>query len=339
MAVSVVCTLVFGLASGMLVLVVVWGINRYFQSMGWVGMVKVSSRWFPVRVHARVMGVLSLSYLIGDAFARLYLGLFIKAGLGWRGVFFVAAGTLGALALISAVLLKSSPRDVGAEEPPANPDNVFGQAGGAHRPESLGGLMRPLLNNLCFWLICVISFGLTLIRETFLFWTPLYLHKVGELDEGMAAMTSALPPLVGAASVLVVGVAGDLLRGRHGRVVFPALVVATGVLGLLAAVPLQGRPVAALGLISAVSFFVIGPYSLLAGVIALQLGGKRGSAAASGLIDSAGYLGGTLSGLGVGALSNHYGWPTAFGALAGIAALTAVAAGVYWVTQERRETC
>jgi OPA family glycerol-3-phosphate transporter-like MFS transporter len=336
MIVSAVCTLIFGLASGLVVLVAVWGINRYFQSMGWAGMVKLSSRWFPVRVQARVMGVLSLSYLVGDAFARLYLGVFLKAGLGWRGLFLVAGGTLGVLATCTAILLKSSPREVGAEEPPVNADNVFGKAGEAHRPESLGGLLLPLLGNLVFWLSCVMSFGLTLIRETFNYWTPTYLNKVAGLDEGTAAMASALFPLVGAASVLAVGWAGDLLKGRHGRVVCPTLVVATGALALLAVVPLHGRPVLALGLISVVSFFLIGPYSLFGGVIALQLGGKRGSSAASGLIDSAGYLGGTLSGLGIGALAVRGGWPAAFMALTGIAALTAVAAAFYWVAQERR---
>jgi OPA family glycerol-3-phosphate transporter-like MFS transporter len=336
MAASVVCTLVFGVADGLIVFVAAWAVNRFFQSMGWVGMVKVSSCWFPVHMQARVMGVLSLSYLLGDAFARFYLGLFLRAGLDWRGVFLVAAATLGVLALASAVLLKSSPRDVGAEEPPVNPDNVFGAAGEAHRPDSLRGLLLPLLGNLIFWLSCVISFGLTLIRETFNLWTPKYLKNVGGLDEGLAAITSGLFPLVGAVSVLAVGVAGDALRGKHGRIVLPALVLAAGALGLLAAAPLDGRPAAALTLISAVSFFLIGPYSLFSGVIALRLGGKRGSSAASGLIDSAGYLGAVLSGRGIGELSQRYGWPAAFGALAGIAALTAVAAAVYWAAEESR---
>jgi OPA family glycerol-3-phosphate transporter-like MFS transporter len=336
MAASVVCTAAFGLASGLAVFVAAWAVNRYFQSMGWAGMVKVSSRWFPVRVQARVMGVLSLSYLLGDAFARFYLGLFLKRGMGWRGVFLVAAGTLGVLALLSAALLKSSPAEVGAEEPPTNPDNVFGPGGEAHRPESLLGLLLPLAGNLVFWLSCVISFGLTLIRETFNLWTPKYLNNVGGLDEGDAAMASALFPLVGAASVLVVGVAGDVLKGSYGRIVLPALVLAAGALGLLAAAPLDGQPVAAVALISAVSFFLIGPYSLFSGVIALQLGGKRGSSAASGLIDSAGYLGGVLSGRGFGAILQRGGWQAGFRGLAAIAALTALAAAVYWAAQEFR---
>jgi OPA family glycerol-3-phosphate transporter-like MFS transporter len=337
MVVSVACTVVFGLSSGLLTFVVVWGVNRYFQAMGWVGMVKVSSRWFPAHRQAFVMGVLSLSYLVGDAFARFYLGVFRDdVQLSWRGVFLVAAATLGVLAVVCAVLLKSSPGEVGAEEPPVYADNVYGRAGEASRPDSLAGLLLPLLGNLFFWLSCVVNFGLTLIRETFGLWLPTYLHEVGKLDEGVAAKWSALFPLAGAVSVVLVGVAGDRLRGKHGRIVLPCLVLLIAALGLLAVAPLDGRPAEALVIICAVGLFLLGPYSLFSGVIALQLGGKRGSSAASGLIDCAGYLGGTLSGVGVGALSQRHGWPAAFGGLAGIAALTAVAAAAYWVAQELR---
>jgi OPA family glycerol-3-phosphate transporter-like MFS transporter len=337
MILSVACTVVFGLSSGLLMFVAVWALNRYVQAMGWVGMVKVSSRWFPVHRQSFVMGFLSLSYLAGDAIARFYLGVFLDdVNLGWRGVFLVAAATLGVLFVVCAVLLKSSPGEVGAEEPPVCADNVYGQAGEASRPDSLAGLLLPLLGNLFFWLSCVVNFGLTLIRETFGLWLPIYLNEIGKLEKGAAAKWSALFPLAGAVSVVLVGVAGDRLRGKHGRIVLPCLVLLVGVLGLLAVAPLDGRPAEALAIICAVALCLLGPYSLFSGVIALQLGGKRGSSAASGLIDCAGYIGGTLSGVGVGALLQRHGWPTAFGGLAGVAALTVVAAAAYWVAQELR---
>jgi phosphonate degradation associated HDIG domain protein len=69
-------------------------------------------------------------------------------------------------------------------------------------------------------------------------------------------------------------------------------------------------------------------------VNALDLGGKRGSSTAAGLIDSAGYLGAVLSGYGIGALAQNYGWSTAFGFLAGVAALTALVTAFYGVRHE-----
>src|SRR5262249_45658826 len=79
MAASVASTVLFGLASGLAVFFVTWAANRYVQSLGWGALVKVSSRWFPVGVQATVMGVLSMSFLLGDVFARIYLGSFIRA--------------------------------------------------------------------------------------------------------------------------------------------------------------------------------------------------------------------------------------------------------------------
>jgi hypothetical protein len=52
-------------------------------------------------VHATIMGVLAMSYLFGDACARFYLGFFMRQGMGWRGIFFIAAGTLSAIAFVS----------------------------------------------------------------------------------------------------------------------------------------------------------------------------------------------------------------------------------------------
>jgi OPA family glycerol-3-phosphate transporter-like MFS transporter len=334
MVASAFCTVLFGLSAGLAAFFVFWALNRYVQSAGWGALMKIAARWFPASRHASVMGVLCLSYLLGDAAARFYLGFFIREGAGWRGVFFLSAGTLAALAVVGWFTLKESPREVGADEPPANPENVFGAAGESPRPEGLTRLLEPLLASPVFWLVCAMNVGLTLIRETFNFWTPTYLVEVAGLSEGVAAQASLLYPLTGAASAVLAGWLSDRLRGRHGRIALPALVFATGALVLLSALPVRGEPAMALLLVSAVSFFVMAPYTFCSGVMALDLGGKRGSSTAAGLIDSAGYLGAVLSGWGIGALAQRAGWPTAFGALAAVAGLTTLTAVLYWLLHE-----
>jgi OPA family glycerol-3-phosphate transporter-like MFS transporter len=334
MVLSVACTLVFGLGDSILVFTVIWAINRYVQSMGWGSLVKVVARWYPVSFHATIMGVLAVSYLLGDAFARYYLGFFMLRGVGWRSIFFISAGTLGAIAFVSFFTLRANPQEVGGQEPPANPANLFGKDGNLPQPESVGRLLRPLLTSWVFWLVCLMNAGLTLIRETFNFWIPTYLTEVGGLDAGTAAQYSLLFPLIGAASVFVAGAASDWLAGKRSRIMLPSLVLLTVTLWLLSTASLNGRPLPALVLISAVSIFLLAPYSFLSGVLALDLGGKRGSSTAAGLIDSAGYLGALPSGYGIGSLAEHHGWPTAFAALAVTAGLTALVATVYWVLQD-----
>ncbi len=334
MVASAICTTLFGLGSGIAVFAIAWAANRYFQSMGWGAMVKTAGFWFPYRLHASVMGALAVSYLLGDAAGRAYLGCFLEAGIGWRGLFFVAAATLAALAVLCFFTLKSSPRDIGEPEPATNPINVFGDAEPKASLRNLFHLFGPLMTNPTFWLVCIMNAGLTLIRETFNFWIPTYLTEVTSATPAQAALSSTVFPFVGAWSALLAGLLSDRLKGKHGRVAVPSLIILIASLWLLASTTLTGKPYLALVLLGGVSFFLMGPYSFCSGVMSLDLGGKHGSATAAGLIDAAGYAGGMASGWGIGKIAQVYGWSVAFHFLAGIAGLVAIAAGIYWWRQE-----
>ena len=186
-------------AAVLLPLMVVWAGNRFVQSMGWGGLVQVAARWTEPRHLGLVMGLLSMSYLVGDAVARLYLGALVQAGYGWREVFAFAAAALGVIGLVALVVLKGRPADVDLPEPPPPPGNVHGT--GTERL-SLRALVAPLLASRAFWLVCAMNMGLTLIRETFNLWTPTYLRETTDLDAGQAGVTSLAFPLTGAVSAV-----------------------------------------------------------------------------------------------------------------------------------------
>src|SRR5262249_45480019 len=154
----------------------IWAANRFVQSMGWNALVQITARWFTAARMATVMGVLSMSYLLGDALARLYLGGVVKLGFGWQDVFLFSAASLGLIGVVSLFTLKGRPADLGLPEPPPPPDNVYGNDAGHHRV-SLGQLLGPLFRSFTFWLVCLMNAGLTLIRETFNLWSPTYLKE------------------------------------------------------------------------------------------------------------------------------------------------------------------
>jgi OPA family glycerol-3-phosphate transporter-like MFS transporter len=193
----------------------------------------------------------------------------------------------------------------------------------------------PLLESPVFWSICGINFGLTLIREAFNNWTATFLSEVG-MSPGDAGIASLSFPLAGGISAIVAGLLSDRLHGRHGRVIVPSLILATASLYLMGIVPFDGRPRAAIALISVTSFFLIGPYTYLSGVMALDLGGKRGSSTAAGLLDGAGYLGAIASGQGVAWIAVQYEWGAAFKTLALACGLTLIFAVTYLILSERR---
>src|SRR5215467_8873385 len=118
------CTALFALGGGFPVFTLAWALNRLLQSTGWPGAVKLTSRWFSFSSYGAAMGVVSLSYLFGDAASRSFMGWLIAHGAGWRGVFFAAAGVMLIIFLANLLLLKESPGEIGEAEPPASPLNL-----------------------------------------------------------------------------------------------------------------------------------------------------------------------------------------------------------------------
>ena len=324
---SVIFTTLFALFGTVPFFTLTWIGNRMVQSLGWVGMVKVSARWFSYSSYGTVMGIISLSYLFGDAASRAFMGWLFALGVDWRGVFVIGATILLGLFALTFFLLKESPRDIGEPEPPSNPGNVFADVGDDARPEGMRELLLPLLRNRDFLFVCLLSLGFTLLRETFNTWTPTYFTEALGLNGADAATRSALFPLLGGVSVLLAGFASDRL-GRGGRALLLFLGLLLSAVGLLALAwgDLGGSPALPVAIVAAIAFVMIGPYSYLGGAMALDFGGKKGSATACGIIDGVGYLGGILAGDSVARLSVAFGWEGAFGVLASVVVLSSIPA-------------
>ncbi|MEZ4699436.1 MAG: MFS transporter [Rhodothermales bacterium] len=335
MAASIGATVLFGTGVGISVFFVAWAINRLVQSMGWGALVKISSNWFSYKRYGWVMGIMSLSFLFGDAIARLFLGKLIGIGFSWQGVFFASAAVLGVIAVVDFFTLKSSPTDVGLPEVEVNPKNVFGDAGERERPPNLMALLLPFFRSPAFWLVAFMSFGLTLMREAFNFWTPTYLAEVGQLSAGDAGQLSLFFPLFGGFAVLLTGYLSDKMAGgKRAGIMVMSLIPLVAILVVMGSVTGIENAVLPVVFVSISAFLMLGPYAFLAGAISLDLGGKQGSSTAAGMVDSAGYFGSILSGWGVGAVAQRFGWNAVFILLAIVAFLTALAAILYWRKHE-----
>jgi sugar phosphate permease len=332
---SILFTVLFMLGGGFPMFTLAWLGNRMVQSLGWPGLVKVASRWFPYTTYGSVMAVLSLSYLFGDAVSRYIMSLLLAHGAGWRGVFAAGAGLLSVIFLANFFLLRDSPQDFSLPAPEENPLNLFSDATEERR--GMAGIFRTLLSSYAFWLVCALSLGATLLRETFNLWVPTYFTQVAGMTGAQAASRSALFPFFGGVSVLIAGFLSDRLgpEGRS-RILLVGLCLTVLALLGLAAVSVHSPRILPVLLIAGAAFFLLGPYSYLAGAMSLDFGGREGSATASGLIDGFGYLAGVLSGNAMAHLVVAFGWQTMWAVLAGVALVTSLVAALALVQQHRR---
>lgn len=143
---------------------------------------------------------------MGDAFARAVLGGLVSIGLGWRGVFIVAACTLTIVAAIGLRVLKPTPEDLGlslswmeSEEAAAarhsdvemtavdhpTPASITEDADlddrSADRASGQGSGRSVLLTVLCmpeFYVVCALNMTTNFVREVFRDWAPVYLTEV-----------------------------------------------------------------------------------------------------------------------------------------------------------------
>jgi OPA family glycerol-3-phosphate transporter-like MFS transporter len=334
---SILFTLLFMMGGGFPVFTLAWLGNRLVQSLGWAGLVKVTSRWFSYTAYGSVMAVLSLSYLFGDAISRAIMSLLLAHGFGWRGVFAAGAGLLSVILLCNLIFLRDSPQSYHLPPPEENPLNLFSGGSAAATRPGMAAIFRVLLSSYAFWLVCGLSLGTTLLRETFNLWIPTYFTQMAGMTGAQAASGSALFPFFGGLSVLAAGFLSDRLgpEGRS-RILLGGLCFTVVALLGLAEVTKQAPRFVPLALVATVAFCLLGPYSYLAGAMALDFGGKEGSATASGMIDGFGYLAGILSGNAMAHLAVAYGWQTMFLVLAGVAGLTSTVGGLALWQQHRR---
>jgi sugar phosphate permease len=331
---SVVCSLAVGLQHTYALIVFFVAANRFFGSGGWPGLVQVVSQWFEPKRHGAVMGVLSTSYELGNVLVLMLSAEVARHG--WRALFVVNPLLF---ALIGGTAVFALPRP--EESPASEPSSTSAPKDATASDASFATFLKELATKGAFWMALVLSILLTFMREGFLTWTPVFLFEVsraaGNTEVSGAIVKSTIFPLAGVLANLTMGPLSDRFgRGRRAPIMAVSLVVVVGLVLVLAHGGLRD-PYAAAGVIGGIGFFLLGPYSLLGGVIALDLSGKRGAATAAGVIDGAGYLlGATSSGWVLGIIANRRGWAAAFDVVAAAAFVAMVVSAAWSVKVMKR---
>lgn len=347
---SAVACWLFGLGSGLAAFALFWAINRAFQSMGWGGLVNVMAHWFPRRSYGTAMGWMSMSYQFGSVLASLFAGMILSFGFGWKALFWIPGGTLLLIGALGYPWLKASPEAAGLEPLPVEAVASTSMAPEEEEEKKLGYWHRygVLLTDRGFLAMLGLSFLLTMLRECFNLWMPLYFAKLGA-QASVAVFKSAIFPLLGCAGTLFAGWFSDRYLGGRRAPVMAALMLGliASLLALASGDAASAWAARALGpwftpsntaavLVGLTGFFLLGPYSLVGGVVAIDFGGRKTPGTAAGLLDGAGYLGAVASGIGVATLLADGDWGRVYLILASLSVLGLGIAVWLWARGARR---
>ena len=140
-----------------------------------------------------------------------------------------------------------------------------------------------------------------------------------------AVFKSALFPLLGGASTILLGLWTDRtaqagnVRMTVGRMLALMLAGLSLCLALCALVAKPGAGNLVSWMIGVSGFLLLGPYSLAAGRLSVDIGGRTNAGTCAGFVDGVGYIGGVIA-LGFsGWIADRFGWTWVIGGLAAVA--------------------
>ena len=324
-------------------LIVVWGANGLFQSMGYSPCVRMLVNWIESPRRGWINGLFSISLQAGHVAAWM-LAAAMAEMYDWRYAFWVPAGVLSVIAVVVLLRFVDAPEDVGL--------SLDGRDGGEGNPEdradasetaalrrARGPAMRATLGSGRVWLaglgagfVSVAVYGLAL-------WLPHYLQADGTASQMASAAKAILFPLAGGAGALLAGWISDRLHGGRRMPVIIFCSVMGGILvwafGLIDAAQ---HPAMSAVVLCLTGFFLIAAQLHIVGSVAMDLGGPAAAGSATGLINAINNLGAIAAALGTAAVIDPQGLGWGWGWVFPLWALSCLVGAGILALLWRRET-
>jgi len=332
---STVLNIIFGFSGGILgLMIVIWGLNGYFQSMGWGPTVKAMANWFPIKVRGKISGRLGTSYILGGALSWLLAGTIIKY-FDWRFTFWLPSIVCIFIAIHWFIRARNAPEEVGL---PSLEEQEKGIENTEIRKDThigFGNTLKITLLNPYIWFAAFGLFGLNIVRYGFMSWAPTFMFEEQGATISIAAYKAIAFPVAGGLGAIFAGWASDkIFKNRRAPVAFIMLVLLAISCYLYRIVP-GDNWVISLIILLFIGFFTFGPHILMVAAIPADFGSRKAASSVTGFIDAMGYLGASLTGVGTGYLIEKFSWDAGFCFWIFGAIFAAIMTLLIWIYKER----
>lgn len=311
-----ICNICFGLSSTLLMFVVFWGLNGWFQGFGWPPCARFLTQWYSHSERGSWWSSWNVSHNVGGFLIPILVGYMLQY-YGWRYAMF-APGIIciiGGFVLIYG--LRDTPQSVGL--PPIDQyrndyvDKLEAEPL-AKEETTRSILVNYLIKNPYIWLLAFAYFFVYIVRTGINDWTTFYLVESKGYSLIGASSTVSLFEVGGFFGSLAAGWSSDrLFQARRGPInVLFALGMLIGI-GLFWLIP-AGYPVIDSLLMLLIGFSIFGPQMMI-GLAAAELSHKQAVATSTGFVGLFAYAGAAVAGFPVGAITQNLGWGGFFWAM------------------------
>lgn len=272
---SIACNLGISFTHSPYVILVLWFLNGYFQSMAWAPGGKIIANWFKTEEQNKAFGLYTMAAGFSSA-VTFAISIYITSlHLDWRMLFRLPVLLLLVSATVFLLFIKASPNPVERKSKGFN----FSEIKKSY---------REVLSNKKFRLVCL-SFGLeSMARYGLIFWVPV--HFLGDNwkeDPSLIWVTFLLPLGMAFGAFSFGQLSTSLFKSNYKAVVF-GMLICCGLCFLLYF--LHNANLFLLGfLLITCGFFVYGPQANF-WALCPQIMGKERTGTAIGTMNMCGYL-------------------------------------------------
>ncbi len=306
----------FGLPSASILiwlLAFFWGLNGWFQSMGFPPIAKSLSYWYSNKERGFKWSLWSSSHEIGTYLSVIISGYLI-AHCGWKSVFYIPAIFSILFCIYFYKNLQDKPASIGLpdiEEYNHSLEEGYCQITTKNSEEDnltyFQIFKKYILKNPIIWLLAIAYVFVYIVRYGTIDWIVKYLVDVKDYTIVDAAKRLSFLPLFGVIGTVGAGYVSDkFFKGKRA----PVNIICLSALALCLYLfkVNSSYPMLDYLYISLIGIFTCGPQVLIGGLSAVESSSKKVASAATGFCGMFGYIGAVLSGVGTGYIIDKFSW-------------------------------
>lgn len=289
-----------------------WGVNGWFQSMGFPPIAKNLSYWFCNKERGLKWSLWSSSHEIGTYLSVILSG-FLITKYGWESVFYVPAIMAIVFCYFFYKNLQDKPASIGLPdiEIYKDPDYVAPEVQKSEEDTFTYGdiFKKYIIKNPTVWLLALAYIFVYVVRYGTIDWLVMYQVDEKHYSLAEAAKRLSFLPLVGVLGTIGAGFVSDkFFKGKRA----PVNIICLSLLAIcIYLFKVNNFPIMDYIYISAIGVFTCGPQVLIGGLSAVESSSKKVASAVTGFCGMFGYIGAILSGVGTGYIIKTFSWNSA----------------------------